>query len=291
VTRVADHWKLDVVVDHASVYVPPDRRERLAEVGAPTDMRFVEAAPTKRGTSRRPTHTSLEVDITLHDTNLESDELRGILRGKLAISIGDGVGFVGDIEADRGDVDLFGQRYTLDRGAVHYDGSPDPLLDISVTHDFPDVTTTTIVQGRLSAPKLTMTSEPAIYSQGQLLGFLLGGEPNGDPEAGSARQTATDAGASLIGAKLGGYMRKALPVSIDALRYESATASTSAAVLVGTWLTRTLFLAYRQHIDALPDENTGEGTLEYWLSRRLVLEGTVGDRNVDGIDLLWRRRW
>jgi len=75
------------------------------------------------------------------------------------------------------------------------------------------------------------------------------------------------------------------------LRYESATASTSAAVLAGTWLTRTLFLAYRQHIDALPDENTGEGTVEYWLSRRLVLEGTVGDRNVDGLDLLWRRRW
>jgi translocation and assembly module TamB len=254
-------------------------------------MRFVEAAPTKGRTARRPTHTGLEVDITLHDTNLESDELRGILRGKLAISIGDGVGIVGDIDADRGDVDLFGQRYTVDRAAVHFDGSTDPLLDVSITHDFPDVTTTTIVQGRLSAPKLTMTSEPAVYSQGQLLGFLLGGEPNGDPEAGSARQTATDAGASLIGAKLGGYMRKALPVSLDVLRYESATASSSAAVLVGTWLTRTLFLAYRQHIDALPDENTGEGTLEYWLSRRLVLEGTVGDRNVDGIDLLWRRRW
>jgi translocation and assembly module TamB len=291
ITRGGDRWKLDVVVDHASVYVPEDRGEKLAEVGEPTDMRFVEAAPTKGRTARRPTHTGLEVDITLHDTNLESDELRGILRGKLAISIGDGVGIVGDIDADRGDVDLFGQRYTVDRAAVHFDGSTDPLLDVSITHDFPDVTTTTIVQGRLSAPKLTMTSEPAVYSQGQLLGFLLGGEPNGDPEAGSARQTATDAGASLIGAKLGGYMRKALPVSLDVLRYESATASSSAAVLVGTWLTRTLFLAYRQHIDALPDENTGEGTLEYWLSRRLVLEGTVGDRNVDGIDLLWRRRW
>jgi len=198
---------------------------------------------------------------------------------------------VGDIEADRGDLDLFGSRYTVDHAAVHYDGSTDPLLDISVVHDFPDVTTRTQVSGRLSAPKLAMTSEPAIYSQGQLLGFLLGGEPNGDPEAGSARQTATDAGASLVGSRLSTYMRKALPVSLDVLRYESATASTSAAVLAGTWLTRTLFLAYRQHIDALPDENTGEGTVEYWLSRRLVLEGTVGDRNVDGLDLLWRRRW
>ena len=63
------------------------------------------------------------------------------------------------------------------------------------------------------------------------------------------------------------------------------------AVTVGTWITDTLFLAYRQHLAARPDENTGEGEIEYWIQRRLVVEGVVGDRGVNGVDMLWRRRW
>ena len=39
------------------------------------------------------------------------------------------------------------------------------------------------------------------------------------------------------------------------------------------------------------DENNGEGEVEYWLSRRVVVQGTVGDRNVNGVDLLWRKRY
>jgi hypothetical protein len=75
------------------------------------------------------------------------------------------------------------------------------------------------------------------------------------------------------------------------LRYESSTATSSAAVTVGTWLTHELFLAYRQHLEARTDENAGQAEIEYWLRRRLVLEGTIGDRGYDGLDLLWRRRW
>ena len=86
-------------------------------------------------------------------------------------------------------------------------------------------------------------------------------------------------------------MKKALPIDIDVLRYESATASSSAAVTIGTWLRHGLFLAYRQRLEARPDENSGEGELEYWLSRRVVIEAVVGDRNKDRVDLLWRKRY
>ena len=63
------------------------------------------------------------------------------------------------------------------------------------------------------------------------------------------------------------------------IRYEAATATSSAAITVGTWLSDALFFAYRQRLDARPDENTGEGTVEYWLTRQLEIEGTAGDRN------------
>jgi autotransporter translocation and assembly factor TamB len=166
------------------------------------------------------------------------------------------------------------------------------VLDVRITHDFREVTTITEVRGRMSKPKLVLASQPGQYTQAELLGFLLGGEPGGDPEnAPSTSERVAGAGASFVSNKVGGYVKKALPIDIDVLRYEAASSSSSAAVTVGTWITDTLFLAYRQHLEARPDENAGEGEVEYWIRRRLVLEAVVGDRGVNGLDLLWRRRW
>jgi autotransporter translocation and assembly factor TamB len=44
-------------------------------------------------------------------------------------------------------------------------------------------------------------------------------------------------------------------------------------------------------MDARPDENSGEGTLEYWITSRLAVEATAGDRGYDGVDVLWRKRF
>ena len=57
--------------------------------------------------------------------------------------------------------------------------------------------------------------------------------------------------------------------------------------------------AYHRAITLLPemsvilytDENNEEGTLEYWITHRLELQVTAGDRNYDGVDMLWRRRY
>lgn len=232
-------------------------------------------------------------NIKVRRTHVESKEVRGYVNGKLTVAMDDHeIGVVGNVWLGQGNLDLFDRRYIIDRAALHFDGSTDPVLDVRIVHDFPDVTTVTEVHGRMSKPELQMSSTPATYSQAELLGFLLGGEPGGDPsQAPSAREKVTGAGTSLIANQISGYVKKALPVDIDVLRYESATASSSAAVLVGTWITQSLFLAYRQRIEARPDENTGEGEVEYWIRRRLVLEGTIGDRGYNGLDLLWRRRW
>jgi len=295
--REGNRWTADVFVHDGVVKVARARGQRLKPVGAPSDMVF--AGSGERITNQPmldegapPERPTMIANITIYSTYVESDEFRGLIKGKLTVSAdADKIGVVGQISADRGDLDLFGRRYQLERGMVRFDGSTDPLLDILITYDFPDVTTTTQVRGRLSKPDLIMSSNPGTYSQGQLLGFLLGGEPSGDPHAGSARDKVTGAGASIIANKIGGYVRNALPVDIDVLKYEAGTAGTSAAVTVGTWLSRSLFVAYRRHLEARPDENTGEGEAEYWLSRRVMVEAVVGDRGYHGIDLLWRKRY
>jgi translocation and assembly module TamB len=301
IQRTNDAWHFDVHVSRAAVRVPADKGEKLAPVGPPNDLVYggkqhyhppdqVRGSPPHRAAPENPI---LVADIRIDATKVETNELRGDVQGRLKVTVGDKeLGIVGNIGLLRGDLDLFDRRYQVERAAIHFDGSTDPVLDVRITHDFPDVTTVTEIHGRASKPELTMSSNPGLYSQAELLGFLLGGEPGGDPNnAPSTQQRVAAAGESFVANQLGGYVKKALPIDIDVLRYESATATSSAAVTVGTWLTHELFLAYRQHLESRPDENAGEGEIEYWLRRRLVIEATVGDRGYNGADLLWRRRW
>lgn len=292
-SRDRSRWIADLVVDQGTVVVPKDRGEKLKPVGAPSDMRFASGPRVPGRPVARPAPASpiFVVKLDIRPTRVESEEFRGEIRGRLELRTdGEAVALVGGVEADGGDLELFGRRYAVERAAVRFDGSLDPLLDIRITHDFPEVTTVTEVHGSASKPELEMSSDPGTYSQGQLLGFLLGGEPSGEP-SGSVGSQAAAAGASYVASKIGGYVKKALPVDIDVLSYQAATATSSAAVTVGTWVTPSLFLAYRQRLESRPDENTGEGELEYRLTRRLVLEGTVGNRGYDSIDLVWRKRY
>lgn len=326
--RVNETWRTTLRVERMTVNVPAERGNKLSPVGAPKDVVFgglkkhhgenkgldvpggivhddtgpadfkapSQVAPGPNGEPHRePTSAPmLLAEILIRNTFVESNEVRGVVGGHLSVSVGEDkeVGIVGNVNVSRGVLDLFNRRYLIDKAQLHFDGSPDPRLDVRITHDFPDVTTITEVRGRMSKPELVLSSEPGTYSQAELLGFLLGGEPGGDPEmAPSAEQRVAGAGASFLANKVGGYVKKALPVDVDVLRYEASSSTESARVTVGTWITDTLFLAYRHHLDARPDENTGEGEIEYWIRRRLVVEGVVGDRGVNGADLLWRRRW
>ena len=292
--KAQERWIADVVVRNGSIVVPKGHGEKLKPIGPPEDMVFLSGDPGgKRGREAAPpARPAIEVRVTLNPTYIKSEELRGVIRGKVTITAdAEAVGLVGSIEGSRGDLDLFGHRYLVERAAARFDGSTDPLLEVVITHDFPEVTTITTVRGRLSKPELIMSSDPGVYTQGQLLGFLLGGEPNGEPATGSARDKVTSAGTSIIANQVGGYVKEALPFDLDVLRYEAATAASSAAFTVGTWLTRSLFVAYRRRFEARSDENTGEAQAEYWLTRRVMVEGTLGDRGYSGLDLLWRKRY
>lgn len=327
VARVDDVWQANMLINRMDIDVPEGKGKKLATVGAPSDLVYggqkihhgknkgkdvpkgivrdhdhSQADDLKKPSQvagpvakRRPLGAPVaDVRIKIANVFVESKEARGLLGGNLRLTIGDNneVGIIGRIAMTRGVLDLFNRRYQVDKANLSFDGSPDPMLDVRITHDFPEVTTVTEVRGRMSKPQLVLSSNPGTYTQAELLGFLLGGEPGGDPEnAQSATSRVANAGASFLAGKVADPIRKALPVDIDVLRYESASSTSSAAVTVGTWITDTLFLAYRRHLEARPDENTGEGELEYWIGRRVVLEAVAGDRGVNGLDLLWRRRW
>jgi translocation and assembly module TamB len=291
--RTAAQWKADVVVDNGVVTLGKRSGEKLEPVGLPRDLTIGPRATTPERTEAAPAppaRPAISATVTLRPIRVVSKELRTTVQGKVtATADADSVGVIGTIEAKSGDIDLFDRRYRIERAAVIFDGTIDPRLDVRITHDFPEVTTITVVRDRLSKPELELASNPGGYTNSQLLGFLLGGEPNGDPTSGSARDKAVSTGTSVVANLIGGYVRSALPFDIDVLRYEAATAGSSSAITVGTWLTRALFFAYRQHLGARPDENSGEATLEYWVTQQLKIQGTAGNRGYDGADVLWRK--
>ena len=283
-------WIADVIVTRGKVDVPSKRGEQLKPVGAPPDMVFATGVPGRRPRRPRPERFPVVAHVQLRGIEIESEELRATIHGRLTATVDDGeLALAGTISADRGDLDLFGRRYRVERAELRFDGSLDPLLDLRISHDFAEVTTFTEARGRLSDPQLTLGSDPGTYSQAQLLGFLLGAEPRGTLSGGP--RDAPTAGASLVANRLSSYVRAVLPFDIDVLRYEAATFDSSARVTIGTWVTRKVFVAYNHRLAARLDENSAEGEVEVWLSRRLVVEGVVGDRGYNGVDLLWRKRF
>lgn len=290
--REGERWTGEVRVANGSVTIPRTAGSELLAQNAPADLVFVDAvAPIVRGPRKAPDRPWLVTDVTIETTTIESDEVRGAVHGELEVSYGAGdLGMVGRIEAEQGVAEVFNHRYQLDRGAVTFDGTTDAQLDLQLVHEFQALTLIANVSNRISDPQLALSSEPGTYTEGQLLGFFLGGEPGGDPNS-ETRDAATAAGTSLLSQKIGRAANKVLPVKIDVFNCSVASTTTSAACTVGKWLGAKLFVAYKQHLENKPGENQYEGQVEYYLRHDVVLEGNVGDAGYDGLDLLWRHRW
>lgn len=299
--RKREQWRVSAEVRDTKVVLSSDPGRVLHDVGTPDDVVFVddgrpvpsEAAkevPRQRF-GMRPAHPWLVADIKLRRTTVKADELRGQIRGKVTVEVGDdAVAVLGGVDALQGDVVLFDRRYRIDHAQVRFDGTDDPTVDVRLTHAFSQLTLAVNLRGKLSKPELQLTSDPSSYSQGQLLGFLLGAAPGGRP-GDETRDAATMIASSLASARVGGFVKRYLPVRLDVLRFEAATATDQASITVGQWLARRLYVGYRRRIDAVPEQNAGQAEVEYWLSPRIVIEGVAGDRGYHDVDLTWVRRW
>jgi translocation and assembly module TamB len=292
-----------VTVQDARITVPGHAGPPLLDATAPPDLVFKGAPEAGAAPGpRAPASPWLVVDVALGATRIDAPDaidsaglgVKGTVGSdKLTVSIGGTVDVRGTIAVDNAYVEFLGRRYQLDGSKVNdlrFDGTTDPRLAIYMTHAFPELTLHVDVRGRASHPDLQFSSEPGTYSQGQLLGFLVGGEPGGDPDR-QAGEAFKGALARWFSSRLGRQVNKVLPIKVDALSCEPSTTATSASCTVGKWLSQRLFLAYRQHLEPLLDENANDVHVRYRLGRKVLIEGTGGDRGHHGADLLWRHRW
>ena len=295
-----DQWTGDIDVTNAQVVVPNSSGVKLLESATPSDMVFVDGkAPEVSSALQRPppAHPWLVANVHLATTPVDVQDVqyqvRGAINGNLVLSLGgDEIGLDGAIDAQRGDIELLGQRSQLDHGSVVFDGTIDPLLNIRVIRDLDDMSVSCEVTGRLSKPIVNFTSDTGGYSQGDLLAFFLGGQPGGDRgEVGQAAAAAAAGYASSLATqKINEKLLKRFNVKLD-FHYDPATSTNSEAIGFSHWFGRNLYVEGRQHPEARPDENANEMYGEYHLGNNTLLEGDIGDRGYAGSDLVHRWHW
>jgi len=296
-------WTGNIVVSKGHVLVASAGGAKLLDVGAPDDMIFVDkvVAPTTSVLTRPPPSrpwliAAIEIKPTTIDILQDQLEVRGGASGKLTMSLGQGsVGLDGEIDAQRGDIDLLGSRSLLDHGSLVFDGTIDPLLDVRVIRELGDLTITADITGRLSDPTPQLSSDTGSYTQGELYSFFLGGQPSGDRS--EVGQAAIAAGAGIASSVVSKQLNQRLfsklfPHTDLKFNYEAASASSSDAIRVGFWYNRRIFLAGRSHFaESRVDENQYEGILELHLTTDSLIQANVGDRGYDGADYVRRYRW
>lgn len=132
----------------------------------------------------------------------------------------------GNISSVKGNFDFLGKNFGLTKGIVFFGGGEisNPLLDIELTNETPDLTAHIIITGPVSKMKLTLTSDPSL-PRDEILSQVLFGKNMSDLSRLEALQLA-GAVAQLagFGSGAGGiltFAKKAL--GVDVLRLGTAS--------------------------------------------------------------------
>jgi hypothetical protein len=162
---------------------------------------------------RNPFLDNLRVEVNLdvpRDTWLRSTELNVEIGGNLAVTydrIKRDLVLVGDLQARRGQYNLYGRNFQVRGGTVSFIGVPgiNPLLNIQATSPVrrPDqsrpLEIQASVQGTLVEPRVELSTEEAGYAQSDLVSYLILGRPSSEiVGAESATGAALAAGGSYV---------------------------------------------------------------------------------------------
>jgi translocation and assembly module TamB len=185
--------------------------------------------------ANQPPALSATLDITIDmpgNVFVRGHGLDSEWRGKLAITGTSATPIItGSLTQIRGSVDLLGRTFTLTRGRITFDGSTklDPVLDIVAEASAADITAQVNIGGFASAPKITISSTPAM-PQDEILSRVLFNNGVGQITAGQGLQLAA-AAATLSGGGPDVLGRLRGSLGLDWFRLGSGSAGTASSIL------------------------------------------------------------
>ena len=197
-------------------------------------------------TRAQPNTLDLDLNLVMGDhVAIDGFGLTGTLGGNLRVRAAPGreMRGTGTLEVG-GHYAAYGQRLQITRGRLLWSNTliDDPLLDLRAQREIGEVTAGIRIEGRASAPRATVYSDPA-KSESEALAYLTLGRPlsslNGDEarQVGAAK-SALNAGTGLLAAKLGAR------IGLDNAGVTESRALGKDVFSVGKYLSPKLYVSY-----------------------------------------------
>ncbi|HEU4579154.1 MAG TPA: translocation/assembly module TamB domain-containing protein [Polyangiaceae bacterium] len=297
--------RIDVKLDKVHVILPDAPPRGLQELDQPEYIRvgyrrrdgdFTPIALQLLEEPSEPSEMTTKVEVDLGTVSLvKGQQAKVDLTGKIVATLGDELDVQGQISTKRGQLDISGKTFDIERGTVAFTGGKpdDPTINAVARYDSPaGYTVYAEYTGTAAKGKLAMRSEPPL-SQDEIVTLLLFGSPDGSIGAGNGDSLST--AVSVAGGSAAQGLNRAISDVTDL--------DVSARVDTSTGAPRPeLVLQLTPRVAAKVTEALGEPvpgqspdrtfvTLDLRLGSSWSLSTTVGDRGATAFDMIWRRRY
>ena len=259
-------------------------RQRPQPVEAlPTD-----AAGSDPAVAATPRNLALNLKIDLgSQLRLRGRGIETGLRGELRLTAPGGrLAVDGTVRATNGTYAAYGQKLTIDRGLITFNGPPEnPRLNIEATRPNTDIRVGVQISGTAQNPRIRLFSDPEVSDVDKLSWLALGRASDGLGSADTALlQTA--ALALLAGEGDGITEQFTKAIGLDELTLKQADGEVRETVIsLGKQLSRRWYVGYERGLNA----TEGSWQLIYRIARRFTLRAQSGFEN--SLDLIWTWRW
>jgi translocation and assembly module TamB len=212
------------------------------------------------------------------ETRLMGDLIVTTPQAKLALN--------GVVRAQDGIYNAYGQKLTVDRGLVTFNGPHDnPQLDIEATRPNLDLRVGATATGPAQNPRIRLFSEPEMSEMDKLSWLVLGrgSDGLGRTETALLQRAAV---ALLLGEGENPTSQITQAIGLDELSLRQTDGDTRDTVIsLGKQLSKRWYLGYERGLNA----TTGTWQLVYRLAQRFTLRAQSGFES--SLDAIWTWRW
>ncbi|HET6802355.1 MAG TPA: translocation/assembly module TamB domain-containing protein, partial [Casimicrobiaceae bacterium] len=249
--------------------------------------------PSRRNAETRDVPLALNVDVDLgRDLTFVGEGIDTRLAGRVRITTSPGGTLIGrgTIRAVSGTYVAFGQKLTIDRGRLIFDGPLDnPALDIVALRKNLPVEAGVELSGTVKVPQARITSNPPV-PENEALAWLVTGQ--GLANASRVDYAALSAASAALLGRGGKPFTAELAqrlgiddISLKSTGTSGAEGTASQVVVFGKRISDRLSLGYEQGLSLA----TSAVRLEYALSRQVTLRAEAGQ--VSGVGIVYRRNF
>ncbi len=268
----------DVQVVRAAGKAAPNSLDELAP----------ERLSPEKQVPKRARNVALNLRVDLGDKlRLRGRGLDSGLQGDLRITSPEGkLALNGTVRAVEGTYAAYGQKLTIDRGTVSFNGpAENPRLDIQATRPNLDVRVGVNITGNAQNPRVRLFSEPEVSEIDKLSWLVLGRASDGLGRTDTALlQRAAMALLAGEGEGLTDQFIKA--IGLDEVSLRQTDGDTRETILsLGKQLSRRWYVGYERGLNS----TTGTFQLIYRIAQRFTLRAQSGSDN--SLDVIWIIRW